>query len=183
MLRFNTDTAGAGGTAGVTALCMLATQWNGASGGVTNYAFYIETPASATCITNASDVHTRATGTGGLASPLTYAGNEPATITSDAMCCPNQARCSAPLGMESGAILDSQLTDTGASDQSQKRLNGAQASGNGWIFPGPKGAIHQFGTSYYQVDLLRSMSVSGVASQGRGDRAAWVTQYKVNHNV
>ena len=163
-------------------------QWNShdntASGGTSNYAYYVKASKSSTCVPNTTDVET--TGSPRQSSQndlLNGAPNSsvPVEITGDYMCCANHDACDAPLGMESGAIADSQLSDTGASLLSQKRLNINVGSANGWIFPGPAGLLHPFGTSYYQVDLLRSYSISGIGTQGRGDKNQWVSTYKVSY--
>ena len=102
----------------------------------------------------------------------------PAEIKSDLLCCVDRDNCATALGMESGAILDAQLSDSGAFAGSQPRLN-AQGSNAAWIFSGPAGKLHTFGETWYQVDFGKSVSLAGVGSQGRGDRSYWVTSYKV----
>ena len=157
-------------------------QWNnldGAASGVSNYGYWIVSSPSSVCIENSTLIRSGFPYQGfppnGADSKPTF----PAEFSGEFLCCENKDACDAPLGMESGIIADSQLSDTGASSLSQKRLNVVVSSSNGWIFPGPAGLLHPFGTSYYQVDLLRTVSLSGVGTQGRGDKNQWVTSYKV----
>ena len=175
------------GTCGVTA-SSTSIQWNShdgsASGGISNYAYYIKASPIATCVVNTTDVHT--TGSSRQSSDHGVENGAPQTnfpieLTGDYMCCANSNACDAPLGMESGAIADAQLSDTGASILSQKRLNVNVDNANGWIFPGPAGLLHPFGSSYYQVDLLHTYSISGIGTQGRGDKNQWVSSYTVSY--
>ena len=175
------------GTCGPTA-APAAVQWSSfGGGGVSNYAYYVRSaPPDVTCISNSSEVHT--TGNFLQSGDRDMDEGTPnisvsVETTGEYMCCVDSQSCDAPLGMESGAISDAQLSDTGASALSQKRLNIVVGSANGWIFPGPAGLLHPFGTSYYQVDLKKAYSVSSIGSQGRGDKSQWVTSYKVQYTA
>eukprot|EP00095_Tigriopus_kingsejongensis_P005253 maker-scaffold353_size198981-snap-gene-0.34 protein:Tk05253 transcript:maker-scaffold353_size198981-snap-gene-0.34-mRNA-1 annotation:"GA16357" len=76
--------------------------------------------------------------------------------------------CATPLGMESGAIPDAQLTagtahDPGSVGPQHARLN-SEAGGGAWC---PKFLIHNQSTEYLEIRLLRPHWISQVLTQGR----------------
>ena len=88
-----------------------------------------------------------------------------------------------PLGMESGKILDSAITASSAYSSSyvphHGRLNLNHGAG-GWA---PASAKKD--TSWIQVDLGDTMSVTGVATQGRCNckSSYWVRSYTVSYSA
>ncbi|XP_068677063.1 uncharacterized protein [Montipora foliosa] len=89
--------------------------------------------------------------------------------------------CAEPIGMESKAIPDSQIT---ASSEWDQKLSGAQArlhskSGNllgGWV--AFTNNLHQ----WLQVDLGSYTTVTRVATQGRFKHNQWVTKYRLEYS-
>ena len=88
-----------------------------------------------------------------------------------------------PLGMESGAIFDSQIT---ASSMSNDR----HAAPNARLhFKGSKNPLKRAGwvprvkntNQWLQVDLQQTTRVIGIATQGRHDYDQWVTKYKLQY--
>ncbi|XP_078365168.1 EGF-like repeat and discoidin I-like domain-containing protein 3 isoform X2 [Oculina patagonica] len=89
--------------------------------------------------------------------------------------------CSTPLGMESGAILDSQITASTVYDANhaahQARLH-FKRSGDiqgGWS------ARPSDNNQWLQVDLQRTTRVTRIATQGRYRYNQWVTEYKLQY--
>ena len=88
-----------------------------------------------------------------------------------------------PLGMESGAIFDSQITassvfnDRHAAPNVRLHFKGSKNPVRyaGWV-PGVKN-INQ----WLQVDLQQTTRVIGIATQGRHDFDQWVTEYKLQY--
>ena len=88
-----------------------------------------------------------------------------------------------PLGMESGAIFDSQITassvfnDRHAAPNVRLHFKGSKNPVRyaGWV-PGVKN-INQ----WLQVDLQQTTRVIGIATQGRHDWDQWVTKYKLQY--
>ena len=89
--------------------------------------------------------------------------------------------CAEPIGMESKAIPDSQIT---ASSEWDQKLSGAQArlhskSGSllgGWV--AFTNNLHQ----WLQVDLGSYTTVTRVATQGRFKHNQWVTKYSLEYS-
>ena len=88
-----------------------------------------------------------------------------------------------PLGMESGAIFDSQITASSVFNDRHAAPNVRlhfQGSKNpvryaGWV-PGVKNT-----NQWLQVDLQQTTRVIGIATQGRHDWDQWVTKYKLQY--
>ena len=86
-----------------------------------------------------------------------------------------------PLGMESGAIFDSQITASSvfkvnlAAWNAKLHFKGSQnpLKRAGWV-PGVKNT-----NQWLQVDLQQTTRVIGIATQGRHDFDQWVTEYKL----
>ena len=84
--------------------------------------------------------------------------------------------------MESGAILDSQISASSEWDSNlpaqQARLHFVKTVYGAWS--ARSNDIHQ----WLQVDLLNTTRVSGVATQGRNGRSSsqWVTKYKLKYS-
>ncbi|KAL9974953.1 hypothetical protein ACROYT_G012065 [Oculina patagonica] len=81
-----------------------------------------------------------------------------------------------PVGMESGAILDSQITassewsSTFAAHQARLRF------GRGWA------AGQNDNNQWLQVDLQQTTTVTRIATQGMNGYSQWVTEYKLQYN-
>ena len=88
-----------------------------------------------------------------------------------------------PLGMESGAIFDSQITassvfnDKHAVPNVRLHFKGSKNPVRyaGWV-PGVKNT-----NQWLQVDLQQTTRVIGIATQGRHDFGQWVTKYKLQY--
>ena len=88
-----------------------------------------------------------------------------------------------PLGMESGAIFDSQITassmynDKHAASNARLHFKGSEnpLKRAGWV-PGVKNT-----NQWLQVDLQQTTRVIGIATQGRHDLDRWVTKYKLQY--
>ena len=88
-----------------------------------------------------------------------------------------------PLGMESGAIFDSQITASSV-------YNDNLAARNARLhFKGSENPIRRAGwvagvkniNQWLQVDLQQITRVIGMATQGRHDFEQWVTKYKLQY--
>ena len=88
-----------------------------------------------------------------------------------------------PLGMESGAIFDSQIT-------ASSMFNDRHAAPNARLhFKGSKNPLKHGGwvarekniNQWLQVDLQQTTRVIGIATQGRHDLDRWVTKYKLQY--
>eukprot|EP00945_MAST-04E_sp_MAST-4E-sp1_P005366 g5366.t1 len=119
---------------------------------------------------------------------LTYGGDDgnEFDIKQNLLCCQDYDQCTVALGMESGKIKDSQLSTNG--DEGSFILNkrvGVSCSNpgchiNGWKLTGE----WVKGTTYYQVDLLESTWVSGIATQGRGPSGTdYVKTFQVKYSA
>ena len=88
-----------------------------------------------------------------------------------------------PLGMESGAIFDSQITASSvfnvnlAACNAKLHFKGSQnpLKRAGWV-TGVKNT-----NQWLQVDLQQTTRVIGIATQGRHDFDQWVTKYKLQY--
>ena len=88
-----------------------------------------------------------------------------------------------PLGMESGAIFDSQITassvynDNHAASNARLHFKGSEnpLRRAGWV-AGVKNT-----NQWLQVDLQQTTRVMGIATQGRHDFDQWVTKYKLQY--
>ena len=88
-----------------------------------------------------------------------------------------------PLGMESGAIFDSQITassvynDNLAARNARLHFKGSEnpLKRAGWV-PKAKNT-----NQWLQVDLQQTTRVIGIATQGRHDFDQWVTEYKLQY--
>ena len=102
-------------------------------------------------------------------------------VSNNLLCCSDYSPCTNALGMNNGNIKESQLSDNGALDvTNSKRVGIDVAVGglNGWQFN-----TWTPGSSYYQVDLLTSLAVSGVATQGRGANSKYVKTFQVKYSA
>ena len=86
-----------------------------------------------------------------------------------------------PLGMESGAIFDSQITASSVYNlkhaASNARLHRSENPPRraGWV------AGERNTNQWLQVDLQQTTRVIGIATQGRHDLDRWVTKYKLQY--
>ena len=98
----------------------------------------------------------------------------------------NSLECQPALGMESGAILDEQLSASSEYDDSyhgvikgRLRLPGSSSSVGSWA------TYFNNADQWLQVDLkIQGTKVSAVATQGRDTLTYehWVTKYKLQHS-
>ena len=83
-----------------------------------------------------------------------------------------------PLGMESGAIFDSQITASSVYNDKRNRMLDC-------ISKDPRDAGWAAGVKntnrWLQVDLQQTTRVIGIATQGRHDYDQWVTKYKLQY--
>ncbi|KAJ1102434.1 hypothetical protein NDU88_007484 [Pleurodeles waltl] len=86
--------------------------------------------------------------------------------------------CKQPLGLASGSIADSQITASGHYKQWEPRLARLHLSGsiNAWSSDGTN--------SWIQVDLLRSMLIHGIKTQGARQRLSslYISQFIIFHS-
>ncbi|KAJ8405238.1 hypothetical protein AAFF_G00322290 [Aldrovandia affinis] len=89
------------------------------------------------------------------------------------------SKCVEPLGMRTGRILDSQITDSGHYGDWESRLARLELSGsiNAWSDTNTK--------SWIQVDLLRPMLLHGVHTQGATHRLSesFVVQFTLSYSI
>ncbi|XP_078659901.1 lymphocyte antigen 75-like isoform X2 [Branchiostoma floridae x Branchiostoma belcheri] len=95
--------------------------------------------------------------------------------------CVKQA-CIQPLGMENGDIHDSQLAASGSWNYQhgpeRARLHQGQGGGGAGAWCAGTNDPNQ----WIEVDLLRSISVTGIQTQGRADYDQWVTTFRVQYS-
>ena len=90
--------------------------------------------------------------------------------------------CTAPLGMESEAIFDEQISASSQWDDEhsaqQARLHSkiSQSKRGGWI------ALKADLKQWLQVDLRAHTRITRVATQGRNAFNQWVTRYRVQYS-
>ena len=86
-----------------------------------------------------------------------------------------------PLGMESGAILDSQISAssvfsiTHAAQQARLHFKAAGSTTGSW-----SAGLSDM-NPWLQVDLLHTTEVTRIATQGRNKVQQWVTKYKLQY--
>ena len=88
----------------------------------------------------------------------------------------------APLGMESGAISDAQIS---ASSQWDNNHGSHRARLNKRSFGNKRGAWSSLKNDIYQwlqVDLGTYTTVTRIATQGRSDMSQWVTKYRLQYS-
>ena len=87
----------------------------------------------------------------------------------------------APLGMESGAILDSQITASSiwhpnyAAQQARLHFKAGGGKSGSWS------SLFNDNNQWLQVDLQQTTRVKGIATQGKNAYSQWVTQYKLQY--
>lgn len=81
-----------------------------------------------------------------------------------------------PLGMESGAILDSQITASSPPAPHGARLN-SQVDGGSWS------ALVIDVNQWLQVDFLQNVTLCKVATQGRDSSPQWVLSYLLSYSM
>ena len=86
-----------------------------------------------------------------------------------------------PLGMESGAIHDSQISASStwrpnhAAQQARLHFKAGGGKTGSWS------SLRNDNNQWLQVDLQRTIRVAGIATQGRNANGQWVTQYKLQY--
>ena len=90
--------------------------------------------------------------------------------------------CITPLGVEDGAILDTQISASSQLDNThsakQARLH-SKADGSKW---GSWSALRNDLNQWLQVDLGSYTRVTRVATQGRNAFNEWVTKYRLQYS-
>ena len=90
--------------------------------------------------------------------------------------------CEAPLGMESKAISDSQISASSQLDENlspaHSRLHNKSNQTKGGAWSALRNNQHQ----WLQVDFLSYTTVTHVATQGRHAHSEWVVNYKLNYS-
>ena len=87
----------------------------------------------------------------------------------------------APLGMESGAIRDSQISASSiwlgnhAAHQARLHFKAGGGKSGGWS------SRFNNNNQWLQVDLELTTRVTGIATQGRNVHSQWVKQYKLEY--
>ncbi len=90
--------------------------------------------------------------------------------------------CIAPLGMESGALADAQITASSVLDtsttpgQARLHLKAVANKAGGWS------ALKNDLNQWLQVDLGSYTKVTRVATQGRNGHDQWVTKYRLQYS-
>ena len=83
-----------------------------------------------------------------------------------------------PLGMESGAILDSQIRASSiwhpnyAAQQARLHFKAGGGKSGSWS------SLFNDNNQWLQVDLQQTTRVKGIATQGKNAFSQWVTRYK-----
>ena len=90
--------------------------------------------------------------------------------------------CIAPLGMDSGAIADSQISASSQWDNNhaaqQSRLHFKKSGNKRGAWSSLKNDLDQ----WLQVDFGSYTTVTQVATQGRNGYAQWVTKYRLQYS-
>ena len=90
--------------------------------------------------------------------------------------------CQAPLGMESGAISDAQISASSEWDPNHAAIQGRLNFKAGGGKQGGWSSRHNNQNQRLQVDLGSSKEVTYFATQGRNAVSQWVTSYKVEYS-
>ena len=91
--------------------------------------------------------------------------------------------CQAPLGMESGAISDAQISASSQWDSNHAAIQGRLNFKAGGSKQGGWSALHNNQDQWLQADLGSSKMVTYFATQGRNAAySQWVTSYKVEYS-
>ena len=94
----------------------------------------------------------------------------------------HNAACTAPLGMESRLIKDSEITASSQWDANhaaiQGRLNFLAGGGKQGGWSSRTNDVNQ----WFQVDLVRFTKVTQIVTQGRNRVAQWVTKYNLQYS-
>ena len=85
-----------------------------------------------------------------------------------------------PLGMGSGAILDSQIT---ASSEYSPLLAPSRGRLNSQVHAGSWSALVLDVNQWLQVDFLQNVTLSKVATQGRHSYPQWVLSYLLSYSM
>lgn len=91
------------------------------------------------------------------------------------------AACQVPLGMESEVILDQQISASSSYDYAYSARNGrlnftpVRGRAGGWL------SQYLDTAQWFQVDLLKTTRVTGIATQGRSGFNHWITKYKLQY--
>ena len=93
-----------------------------------------------------------------------------------------QTGCAAPLGMDSGAITDAQISASSQWDGNhgarQGRLHYKKLPGTSGSWSSRANDLNQ----WFQVDLGQYTTVTGIATQGRQRYDQYVTAYKLQYS-
>lgn len=90
--------------------------------------------------------------------------------------------CQAPLGMESGAISDAQISASSQWNSNHAAIQGRLNFKAGGGKQGGWSALHNDQNQWLQADLGSSKQVTYFATQGRNAYSQWVTSYKVEYS-
>ncbi|XP_066295973.1 uncharacterized protein [Branchiostoma lanceolatum] len=83
--------------------------------------------------------------------------------------------CRVKVGIESGFILDTQLSASSSHDNSTGPENGRIGMPSAWV------PNVQNKRQWFQVDFRKRRVLTGVTTQGRGNFDQWMTRYKLEH--
>ncbi|XP_019637275.1 PREDICTED: uncharacterized protein LOC109479727 [Branchiostoma belcheri] len=83
--------------------------------------------------------------------------------------------CRVKVGIESGFILDTQLSASSSYDNTTGPENGRIGMPSAWV------PNVQNKRQWFQVDFRKRRVLTGITTQGRGNFNQWVTRYKVEH--
>lgn len=87
-----------------------------------------------------------------------------------------------PLGLESGLVLDQQMTASSEWDKNHgpenARLNFVAARGKTGSWSSQANDVNQ----WLQVDFLQNVKIAKIATQGRQDYDQWVKTYKIMYS-
>ncbi|XP_035698111.1 uncharacterized protein LOC118431105 [Branchiostoma floridae] len=83
--------------------------------------------------------------------------------------------CRVKVGIESGFILDTQLSASSSHDNSTGPENARIGMPSAWV------PAEQNKRQWFQVDFRKRRVLTGVTTQGLGNSNQWVTRYKLEH--
>ncbi|GBM76178.1 hypothetical protein AVEN_138625-1, partial [Araneus ventricosus] len=84
--------------------------------------------------------------------------------------------CLEPIGLETGALLDSQLSASSSFSSAFTPENARLGSDSVWA------AADLDENQYLQVDFLDEANVTGIITKGREDIPQWVTAYTLSYS-
>ncbi|GFW41621.1 EGF-like repeat and discoidin I-like domain-containing protein 3 [Trichonephila clavipes] len=106
--------------------------------------------------------------------PLDY--QKKAGLRLEMLGCYHPYLCQEPLGMESGAIYDFQITASSSLNPELSPVNSRLDSDTAWV---PELGDRE---PYVQVDLIVPTNITGLMTRGRNDANEWVKTYEIAYS-